>query len=486
MPRLNWHQEYLYVLLAGMEALWLSALLGLVSRPDPGLRLVRSPWALLAVILSAHWLSRLVNQLRLDLTRSRLLILYLAGLTVLVMLKAGVYDGYPWWNLDWLGRAFADAARPFAWPEAYASVVSAGLYLWWRGLRLSRERPSPGTVYFRFQVGLAALALACLSPVFYRSLTRPTVGLIYGFFSVSLLAVATARLQAIARGAKPFPGQHWLGILVAFTLLVLFSSALLASLGLGEAASWLWAGLGLAGHYLGRVLFLLLVPLGLLAELLVYILRHLRSRFMAETLPTPPPQLQERIQETLPPLAENTLLVHALSWILFALLAALVLGLLARSFRRSRRRPVEETEGIRESLGGMSLFLADLAAWWGRLLGRLKGKRCQVAVPRALYPDPGTAEYRLALSVRQIYVKLLALGAARGHPRQLPQTPYEYAQTISGALPDSSAEIGLITEAYVRVRYGAFSVNDSQEAAVRQAWERVGHQAFSTNKQSCA
>ncbi|MBI5955491.1 MAG: DUF4129 domain-containing protein [Chloroflexi bacterium] len=478
MPKLDWHQETLYVLLAGMEAIWLSALLGLVSRPDPGLRLVRSPWALLAVTLSALWLSRLVNRLRLDLTRSRLLILYLAGLTVLLMLKAGVYSGYPWWNLDWLGQAFADAARPFAWPEAYALVVAAGLYLWWRGLRLGRERPSPGTVYFRFQVGLAALVVACLSPVFYRSLARPAVGLIFGFFSVSLLAVAAARLQAIARGPKPFQGRHWLGILVAFTLLVLFSSALLASLGLEEAASWLWTGLGLAGHYLGRVLFLLLVPLGLLAELLVYILRHLRSRFMAGDLPTPPPQLQERTQETLPPLAENTLLVHALSWLLFALLAALVLALLARSFRQSRRRPVEETEEIRESLGGMSLLFADLATWWDRLLGRLRVKRRQVAAPRAPYPEPGTAEYRLALSIRQIYVKLLALGAAREHPRQPPQTPYEYAQMISGALPDSSAEIGLITEVYVRVRYGASPVNDSQEAAVRQAWERVRHQAF--------
>ncbi len=85
----------------------------------------------------------------------------------------------------------------------------------------------------------------------------------------------------------------------------------------------------------------------------------------------------------------------------------------------------------------------------------------------------GTAEAPEVWAVRHIYAKVLARMANQGWPRAEAQTPHEYLETLGSAAPHLRADLALITEAYVEVRYGAAIPPSDQLAAVRDGWRRV-------------
>jgi len=85
----------------------------------------------------------------------------------------------------------------------------------------------------------------------------------------------------------------------------------------------------------------------------------------------------------------------------------------------------------------------------------------------------GTAEAPEVWAVRRIYAKVLARMAHHGWPRAEAQTPHEYLEALGGAVPHLRADLALITEAYVGVRYGAAIPPSDQLAAVRDGWRRV-------------
>jgi hypothetical protein len=61
----------------------------------------------------------------------------------------------------------------------------------------------------------------------------------------------------------------------------------------------------------------------------------------------------------------------------------------------------------------------------------------------------------------------------RGFSRPKAQTPYEYRQTLAKAYPGGEIDIRIITEAYVKVRYGELPEDDRQLTAVREAFDRL-------------
>lgn len=94
-----------------------------------------------------------------------------------------------------------------------------------------------------------------------------------------------------------------------------------------------------------------------------------------------------------------------------------------------------------------------------KLLFRLRGKE-------AAFP-PEVA------SVRQIYRQLLRWAAAGGYPRHVSQTPNEYCYTLVGLLPQAREDLDLVTQQYVRARYGALLLTGDELNALSQAWHRV-------------
>jgi hypothetical protein len=63
--------------------------------------------------------------------------------------------------------------------------------------------------------------------------------------------------------------------------------------------------------------------------------------------------------------------------------------------------------------------------------------------------------------------------AAAGFPRGAAETPYEYITTLHSVWPDNNSEITLITEAYIRVRYGEIPETENELQEIKSSWQQL-------------
>jgi hypothetical protein len=82
-------------------------------------------------------------------------------------------------------------------------------------------------------------------------------------------------------------------------------------------------------------------------------------------------------------------------------------------------------------------------------------------------------QWRTAASIRRIYRQMCQTAASSGYPRLEAETPYEYLSALASVWPDHTDEIRLITEAFVRVRYGEIPESETELDEIRQAWARL-------------
>ena len=68
---------------------------------------------------------------------------------------------------------------------------------------------------------------------------------------------------------------------------------------------------------------------------------------------------------------------------------------------------------------------------------------------------------------------MCAAAAAAGYPRCGSETPYEYLSSLSRIWPELTADTRLITEAFIRVRYGEVPETDEELETLRSAWRRL-------------
>jgi len=473
--RAVWRDELLYLLLACMEVAWFWPLLAALASLSGLSEAVPSVAGFLALLLLALYLARLVLSWRLELTRSRVLVGYLAAISFLIVLKLQLYGQYGWLDLAWLGKALGDLLNWGITPTLFVIAIVA--YVWWRGLRLGQGRPTMSAVYYRFQAGLVGLiaTLFLLSQADTRMDISP---FIFGYFFCGLLAVAVVRLETMATGEKRTSlGGYWLSVFLVVTITVL---------GLGGLAAALFS-YNTFQAVIAAFLKILVPIYELLARIILaiaYVLFMIIYFFLSWLLPgsptaTPPPtpaptpdfltewQKQEAKLLNLPP----ALLTFLKAVVVIAILA-LILFLLMRTLRRRRVLGAGGVEEIRESIWSSAEFLRGLRRLWQRLLDRLFGRR-PVARPSYLSLLEKGEAYRASLSIRQIYARLLAWAAQHGLPRRPEETPYEYLTDLRRALPEAAPELRTITEAYVQVRYGDLPASADELAAVRESWERV-------------
>jgi hypothetical protein len=75
-----------------------------------------------------------------------------------------------------------------------------------------------------------------------------------------------------------------------------------------------------------------------------------------------------------------------------------------------------------------------------------------------------------AAQVRRIYALLMDLCEKLGHARPAALTPLEFLPTLRQIFPEGVTQVSLITNAYVRVRYGELPETDTEVKELRQAW----------------
>ncbi|MEJ2750402.1 MAG: DUF4129 domain-containing protein, partial [Anaerolineae bacterium] len=81
--------------------------------------------------------------------------------------------------------------------------------------------------------------------------------------------------------------------------------------------------------------------------------------------------------------------------------------------------------------------------------------------------------WRTAASIRRIYQQMLETASDVGYPRGESETPFEFLPTLAEIWPDNTADSRLITQAFVRVRYGELPETKEELAAIDTAWQRL-------------
>ena len=159
---LNWRQGIVVICLAGMEVCWLRPLLVFLVQGQANDAL--PPLAILILILVAYWTSRVLIASRVRLSWARALILSVAALSIVGASWFWRYDQYFPLDPAWIGSWLANLSRALSTlhqPDLIALL--AGVYLWWRGITMSRIGQPFDRVFDSFRVGLVLLLLVSLA-----------------------------------------------------------------------------------------------------------------------------------------------------------------------------------------------------------------------------------------------------------------------------------------------------------------------------------
>ncbi|OFX33483.1 MAG: hypothetical protein A2Z07_11730 [Armatimonadetes bacterium RBG_16_67_12] len=89
---------------------------------------------------------------------------------------------------------------------------------------------------------------------------------------------------------------------------------------------------------------------------------------------------------------------------------------------------------------------------------------------RAEREEPAAAG---AQAIRRIYREVLRVGRGLGARRPLWATPREYQPRLAGAVPEAADDVAVVTEAYERVRYGAWEPAEASVGMVESVLARI-------------
>lgn len=366
---------------------------------------------------------------------------------------------------------------------AAASALLFGAFLWWRGVAIARSSLHFDDAYERLVLGVAALiAVLVLGAATGAAPDHAvTAALVLQFFACTLPALAITRLEDIRRqrmrdGAGPTLSREWLTVLGLTVAGILALAVLLAATVSGDVARALTALLDAGSVLLIVLVYAVALPMGLLAAVVIWLLRGLIALLGGSHPPPPQPlpspdefrQQANTATHHMPPV-----LLLAGKWLLLGLVLAVVATVIVRAVFRYRRGPEEEFEEVRESLWPGGGLLALLGRWLRRLLHRLSGRRRRAAAPAvAPAPTAPTADPE-ARTVRAMYRAWLAAAARRGRPRRPPQTPAEFLEEARDLVPDGTTELATLTRSYEVARYGAPPLPPSVTAEAQAAWARL-------------
>jgi hypothetical protein len=218
-----------------------------------------------------------------------------------------------------------------------------------------------------------------------------------------------------------------------------------------EAIKWLW---GLFWSLLEKIMALIasLFPVSEPGELPP----------MPGIIPTGP---EEEFHFTLPEWLRSSL---RLGWtVIMGGFLLFALWRISSSIFRWLRRKLAGTAGAEyESMP--RAFRLDFLSFLKRIMRKLLGLRSLFRLRKKEGEIPPDIN-----SIRQIYRHFLRWAASAGHPRYVSQTPQEYCYALEDFIPDVADDLHLVTQLYVRARYGARPSTAEQLGNLNRAWNRV-------------
>lgn len=346
--------------------------------------------------------------------------------------------------------------------SAFFHLIVIGLLVW-RGVSLANGPVTLNTVQSHFQTGLLFLLL-------YGMLFGPlhpseaTLGL-YSFLFCGLVDMSAARIANLSelRGGRiPRFGAGWMFSILLASLLVVALAILVGQLISGRIAEAInlvilvvfAIGTGLTLIILSPLFLLLSKIIPAIIDLFDQLIKRLQNLGVLEQLQKAIESVSQVLEKFVPFLlaGRGLLLVLILSVLLVVILLALRL-------RALQRETIEETEtgsaGGEETSGLLKKLL-------NRMLHDVRGLRRH-----------SPAQLLAAARVRQIYRQLMALSHKLGHERPPSLTPLEFLPHLQQLFPEEELNVGVITQAYVQVRYGEYPETREEVQRVETAWENV-------------
>ena len=449
----DWRHGILYVTTIGMGGCWLYALMALLNKQvaDGGLSIIG--------ILLLYPLAFVFNTLLQWLgwhrvcTRSISWLAWVVGMLLIV--KVQLFSNSAISDTTWLlavPQAIAEVIYTFK-PELLI-LLSTGV-IWWLGRRLSYLKVNFASLVSEFQFGLFMLAIVLLVTSLLGVNLGNSVFTALGFFFFALLGISVAHaLEGTSWLSGLYQGQ-WSGLLLVSISLILILGLLVSLVVTPDllqlflmAVKWLW---------------------GLIMKVIVLLVSLFPAPEPAELPPAMPMPAMEPSEEfklwTMPESVRSGLRI---GWIV--MVSGLVLFALWRVssdiFGWLRRRLAGMAGAEFEPLPGA--FRADFLGLLRRILLRL----LRLKPPFRLVGRMGPVVPEIA-SVRQIYRQFLRWATAGGHPRHISQTPHEYLYGLLYLLPEVHDDLDLITQQYVRTRYGAALPTEYELNQLSQSWHRV-------------
>jgi hypothetical protein len=354
-------------------------------------------------------------------------------------------------------------------------IMVASLLLSWRGLILANRQLDAQSVIAGFRTGVIMLFLYGL---IYRVKETPLSLVFYLFLFSGLLAMSTTRLgmQSRLRGGKAIQfNRKWLaGLLFSIVTVVIFSYLIAQWLILGGidrlhslVTTIMSVLVWLASPLVWIVNWLIAkvnqwVQLSLLLKALAELARRIQLYFnqLMETLRSWFAYLEDLFNWLERP--TFTIPRSAVLWGTLLFLAIIVLLTIGRRRLRNGGES-EEDQTSEEEADLFDLLRAGVL----RALAQLR---------QGIEDIVGLRQLRGVLAaarIRRIYASLLKLSARMDTPRPKSSTPLEFLTKLERLFPSRTVELDMITQAYVRVRYGEIPESGAVVEAVERAWKDV-------------
>lgn len=337
--------------------------------------------------------------------------------------------------------------------------AAMAIFLWWRGITVGRSWPSSWNIEGEFRTGILAMAgllVVALAGENARASSNTLLLSVIALVFSGLVGMPLARVadesehSGHADSPGLSPGGPWLTMLLGIVGIVLLVTLILAQLLTFQRLDLLFQPLlGLLETVLWALIYIVALPVGLLASVVIYLGRLLIGPGGAQAQLKPPDMswLDDlRQQNQAGAVAPELLLVLKVG--LAVLLGLVLVGILVQAVRRLSDwwddDDVEEVRGFLSCRPG----LQELLRW---LLHRLRPIR-----PRVLEGCEGQVATAGATDgVRGLYREFLSLGVDAGHGRRPHETPREYQRRLGQETQHGAAEVDLITESYNLARYAA-------------------------------
>jgi Domain of unknown function (DUF4129) len=452
---------------------------------------VRPPltfWSLLLLLGGSFLVSRFFLKRKWPMSWIQISIMTCGLVAIFLVLRVEYAAGFSLFSGSWFATYGNQIINFFTKYPPFAFAIIAGLYLWWRGISLSRSRLYFDDIYHSFLIQLAALVFLIIMWSFtyktgpLKNITSNIGVYVVGFFFFGLLALALTNLRVIQEKfrkkgelSKNF-GRRWLT-----TILIVIGGVVLLGIGFASIFSSQFVSLlgkfmnSISGAY-GNIVYFILLLVGFLVTLIYYVWEFFISLITNGAKPEPPTPAQ-LLQPNNP--KTNTKGVVSPGFLLIiklVVLALIVFGvifLISRAIqRRHQREQTEDIEEEQESLWSWEGFKADLLVFLKAIFQLFKRKKqpaqANIAVDWQVEDD---VERRL--NIREIYQHLLWHGSRLKIPREKYETPSEYARRLGQVVPDGKEPLDEITGFYIDARYGDHPAEETKTDRANSIWQKL-------------